>query len=95
MAGDRGTPQTEEGATWAPAFEDDYREIDWSRPAEEVHRQVRAWRWSFQPDTGPHTTLGGERVHVIRTSLTEPQEGAVARMEAADGPVWILESAPV
>lgn len=95
FAGDRGTPQTEDGATWAPAFEDDYREIDWSWPAAEIHRQVRAWRWSFQPDPGPHTTLDGERVHVIRTSLSEPDEKAVVRMEAADGPVWILESAPV
>ena len=42
-AGDPGDPQAEEDASYAGFFEPDYAEIDWTRTAEEVHRQVRAW----------------------------------------------------
>ena len=42
-AGDRGDPQTDEGATYAPRYEDEYAEIDWTQPAREVHNQIRSW----------------------------------------------------
>ena len=42
-AGDRGDQQPTEGGSYAGAFADEYAEIDWTRPAREVHNQVRCW----------------------------------------------------
>src|SRR5262245_8941283 len=54
LSGDRGDPQTHEGATYAGAFEDDYATLDRGRPRAELERQVRAWRWMFwSPVVGP------------------------------------------
>ena len=92
-AGDRGDPQA--GGEYQTMFEREYWSIDPSRPAAEVHRQVRAW--SFVPpvkqNLGPFLELDGEQVRVTRTSLAEV-EGATA-LRCADGPVWIVESQPV
>jgi methionyl-tRNA formyltransferase len=41
-AGERGTEQASEGESYAGFFEPEFAELDWARPAEEVHRQVRA-----------------------------------------------------
>jgi methionyl-tRNA formyltransferase len=84
-AGDPGVPQGE--GEYQHAFEDAYGAVDLSRPAAEVHRQVRAW--GFMPlrhRTGP--VLNGRRL--VRTSLTEV-EGA-ERLECADGPLWVVEA---
>jgi methionyl-tRNA formyltransferase len=97
-AGDPGDPQQATGdEPYAGWFGEDYAEIDWSRRAIEIDRQVRAWSLiggSRVP--GPLTTIDGKRVLVKRASLTAPAEsdGAV-RMKAADGPVWILEAEPM
>ena len=98
-AGDPGDPQDESGGEpYAEWFGDDYIEIDWSQPAADVHRQVRAWSLvgGESGALGPTTTLEGRRVIVKRTSLVDPgdADGAI-RMEAADGPIWILASEPV
>jgi methionyl-tRNA formyltransferase len=95
-SGDPGDPQAEEGASWAGYFEDDYAEVDWSRPAREVHNQVRAWALAFAlPDiTGPFAELEGRRVRLLRTSLTE-RDDAVARVDCGDGPLWIVAYEPV
>lgn len=105
-AGDPGDPQNPTGdEPYAGWFDVDYAEIDWSRPAIEVHRQIRAWSLiggSRVP--GPFTTIEGRRVLVKRSSLADPAAGAgpdadadagAVRMEAADGPVWIVDWAPV
>lgn len=112
-AGDPGDPQNATGdEPYAHWFDEDYVEIDWSRPAAEVHRQVRAWSLlggSRMP--GPLTTIEGRRAVVKRSSLAEPERGdpdadapadpatartaAPIRMEAADGPVWILAWEPL
>jgi methionyl-tRNA formyltransferase len=95
LAGDAADPQTEVGASWAPAFGEDYVEIDWSRPAVEIDRQVRAWQWMFSDAlAGPLTTIGGLRVRVAATRLDDPDEPSAIRVDAADGPVWIVEHAP-
>jgi len=69
-AGDRGDPQPATGATHASVHEDEFAEIDWTRPAREVHNQIRAW---FTPTVsgimGPLTTLDGERVRVLESRL--------------------------
>lgn len=94
-AGDPGDPQPAEGATWAGHFGDDYAEVDWSRPARAVHDQVRAWRLALAPSLvpGPFAEVDGARVQLLRTSLTDPGNGARA-VDCADGPLWILESEP-
>ena len=93
-AGDPGDVQDETAASYAGFFEPEYAEIDWSRPAEDVHRQVRAW-WVAAVREGPRGALAeldGERVRVIRTRLDGNEGGT--RVECGDGPIWVLETAP-
>jgi len=90
--GDPGTPQSEEGASYFSFFEPDYAWIDWKRPAVEIARQVRAWR--FHSAATPHgalTELDGAKVRVLRVSL-EPVEGR--EMRCGDGTLWIVETEP-
>ena len=94
-AGDPGDPQPAEGASWAGHFDEDYAAVDWSQPAREIHDQVRAWRLTFEmsPVPGPIAELDGERLKLLRTSLTDPGNGARA-VETGDGNLWIVESQP-
>lgn len=94
-AGDPGDRQDDAAASYAGFFEPEYAEVDWSRPALEVHRQVRAW-WSSTVREGPHgplAVLAGERVRVLRTRLDDAEGGT--RVECGDGPIWVVETAPV
>jgi len=94
-AGDPGDPQPTEGVTWAGVFEDDYATVDWSQPARKIHDQVRAWQLSFDQSavSGPIAELDGERVKLLRTSLTDPGDGAQP-VECGDGRIWVVESEP-
>jgi methionyl-tRNA formyltransferase len=94
-AGDPGDPQPAEGASWAGLFGEDYAAVDWSQPARAIHDQVRAWHLTFGmgPVEGPIAELDGERVKLLRTSLTDPGDGARA-VECGDGRIWIVESEP-
>jgi methionyl-tRNA formyltransferase len=71
-AGDLGDHQPPNGASHAPLFEDEFAEIDWTRPAWDVHNQVRSW---FMPTAsgimGPLTTLDGERVRVLESTVAD------------------------
>jgi methionyl-tRNA formyltransferase len=91
--GERGTTQDGEGE-YQSAFEDGYRFVDPASSAAEVHRQTRAW--SFMPpfiqDQGPLLERDGTKVRLLRTSLTEVP--GAERIECADAPLWILETAP-
>jgi methionyl-tRNA formyltransferase len=93
-AGDPGDPQAEEDASYAGFFEPEYAVIDWTRTAEEVHRQVRAWWLAAARDgvRGPLAQLDGARVIVQRTRLDAAEGGTP--VECADAPIWILETAP-
>ena len=106
-AGDPGDSQSEEGASQAPRMEDEWAEINWSRPAREVHNQVRSWVIpSASGLKGALTELDGERVRVVRTSLHPPAEGEgepgtiVGReddrllVQCGDRPIWVLETEP-
>jgi methionyl-tRNA formyltransferase len=95
-AGDPGDPQPAEGVSWAGYFGEDYVNVDWSQPARQVHDQVRAWAFSLglSPVVGPIAELDGQRVRLIRTSLTDPGSDA-RRVDCADGPLWIVDSEPV
>ena len=105
-AGDPGDPQSEEGATHARVYEDEFAEIDWTRPARAVHNQIRSW---FTPSVsglmGPLTTLDGERVRVLESQLVDADSGAapgeivgrdgdVMLVQCGDGPIRVLRTEP-
>lgn len=91
VAGDRGDPQTDDGATYAAPFGEDYAVLDPSRPRGELERQVRAWRWMFgaAPVEGPIAQVEGRRVRVVEATLDDPEDPATPRLDAADGPLWL------
>jgi methionyl-tRNA formyltransferase len=94
-AGERGTVQSDDGASYAGFFEPEFATLDLTRPAEEVHRQVRAWFLAAARDgsRGPVTELKGERVYVLYARL-DGTEGGIA-VECGDGrPLWIVETTP-
>lgn len=92
-AGDPGDPQREEDATWAGHFEEDYAEVDWSRPARAIHDQVRAWGFAFGVGSvaGPVADLDGQRVRLVRTSLARPDADTRAVTCGDGNPLWIVE----
>jgi methionyl-tRNA formyltransferase len=92
-AGDPGDPQAREGSYFS-FFGPDYVWIDWGRPAEEIFRQVQAWRFASETDgdRGALAELDGKTVRVLRTSL-EAQSGSRA-VETGDGKLWITETEP-
>jgi methionyl-tRNA formyltransferase len=92
--GDPGDPQDEQAGEYQSFFEPEYAEIDWSRSAAEIVRQMRAWRFGSAADgeQGAFTELDGERVRVLRAALEGPEGRPV---ESGDGTVWILETEPV
>jgi methionyl-tRNA formyltransferase len=55
-------PQPAEGVTYAEQLSKDDGWIDWSRPAVELDRQIRA----FHPWPGAFTMLRGERLKLVR-----------------------------
>ena len=91
--GDRGDVQPTGDYPQATPFPESFVELDLSQPAAVVHRHVASWRFAFKGDgeQGPLTTIDGERVRILRTSLTSPPEGEM-RVECADGPLWVLET---
>jgi methionyl-tRNA formyltransferase len=93
-AGDEGTPQGE-GGSYESFFGEDAVWLDLSRSAVEVHRLVWAWEHAIPRGTerGPLLELDGRTVRVLRASLAEV-EGA-ARVECADGPIWLVRTEPV
>lgn len=92
-AGDEGEPQEGDPGVYAAWFEDEFRHIDWTNPAREIHNQVRAWSFAsfFGKKVTPVGEVDGEPRKIIRTSL-EPAEGT--RVETRDGPIWVTESGP-
>jgi methionyl-tRNA formyltransferase len=94
-SGDPGDAQPEDGVSWAGPFEAGYATVDWSQAPLDVHNQVRAWRHMFSVGevVGPIAELDGERVKLLRTSLTDPGDGARC-VECGGGRLWIMESEP-
>lgn len=80
-----GEPVAQVGEpTYAAKIESAELEIDWSRPAVEVHRLVRVG--------GAWTTHQGRRLKVHRTALPPTGNGPV--VEASDGPIELVEVQP-
>jgi len=61
----RPDPQPKEGVTYARKIEKADTVLDWSRPAVELERAVRA----FRPAPGTSTSLAGEAIKIWRTRL--------------------------
>jgi methionyl-tRNA formyltransferase len=96
LSGERGDPQTEEGATYAGPFGEDYAELDAGRTRAELLRQVRAWHLMWDRSVvGPVAALDGRRVRVLEAALDEPAGDAVSRLEASDGPLWLTTVEPL
>jgi methionyl-tRNA formyltransferase len=76
----RATPQPTEGVTFAPRIERAHARLDWSRPAVELERVVRA----MQPAPVAWTTLGGRLLRVHRAALGPDARAAAGTMVRAD-----------
>src|SRR5262249_48693535 len=89
---DAGDPQPPAQASYAGFFEPEYVEIDWSRTAAEVRRQVLAWGVAAtRPGVrGALTTLNGERVRVLRVGYDDVEAGT--GVDCADAALWIVET---
>ena len=92
-AGAEGTPQS--GGDYEGFFGDEDAWLDLSRPRDELHRLVWAWRYSVPRGGlfGALVALEGETVRVLASSLTEV-EGA-RRVQCGDGPLWLVRTEPV
>ena len=61
------TPQPDEGVTYAAKIAKEETRIDWSKPAADVVRQVRA----FAPAPGAWFEMNGERVKIIEAEESD------------------------
>jgi len=59
------TPQPQEGVTYAHKIEKAEGLIDWTQPAQDVERRIRA----FDPFPGASSTLDGESIKIWRAAL--------------------------
>jgi methionyl-tRNA formyltransferase len=75
-------PQPETGATYARKIDKAEARIDWSRSAEDMERQVRA----FNPAPGAWFEVGGERVKLLDAECVD---GVGAPGEVIGGPLVI------
>jgi len=62
-----GRPQEHALATHAPILKKEDGEVDWSRPAAEIHNRARG----FQPWPGAYTRFRGRLLHLWRTRIAE------------------------
>ena len=76
----RPVPQAADGVTFAPRIERDHTRLDWTRPAHELERAVRA----FAPEPSAFTTLAGTTLKVFASEV-RPGAGA---------PGSVVESSP-
>lgn len=70
------TPQPEEGATYAAKLTRDEGRIDWSKPATELERQIRA----FHPWPGSFFLLGEEKIKVLKAAVVMDHSGAAGEL---------------
>lgn len=72
--GEVGEAQDEALATSAPFFEESWRTIDWTKPAREIHNQVRSLIELPGQAAGAVAEIEGRGVRVLRTRLTSDHE---------------------
>lgn len=64
-----GIPQDETLATYAGPLEAEFRQIDWSRSAREIHNQVRSWTGLRGVAAGAIGTIDGVQHTILKTRL--------------------------
>jgi len=80
----KAKPQAVEGATYAGKLRKDEARIDWSRPALEIDRQVRA----FNPKPIAETRLAGDQVRIWEAQpATAADEARIDTVRYAPGAV--------
>ena len=106
-AGDPGAPQDESQAFYASDFDEEYRLIDWGRPASEVHNQCRAWMALGRGgNPGAIGIVDGQALRILRTRVTagDPtasagsvlqRDGDTLVVQCGDGALLVPEHAPV
>ena len=60
-------PQNDDLTTYAPMIKKSEGEIDWSQPAVEIERLIRA----FTPWPGTYTTWGAEQLKILRAAVRQ------------------------
>jgi len=75
------TPQPAEGITFAPRIEREHTRLDWTRPAVELERTVRA----FAPEPSAYTTLDGATLKVLASEVRSGAGTPGAILEAGAG----------
>ena len=92
-AGAEGVPQ--DGGDYQGLFGDEDAQLDFSRPAAEVHRLIWAWRYTIAAGElhGALAELDGGTVRVLASSLTQVVDAV--RVDCADGPIWLVKTEPV
>ncbi|WP_323763613.1 methionyl-tRNA formyltransferase [Marinovum sp.] len=75
-------PQPEAGVTYASKIDKAEAAIDWTRPAEEIDRQIRG----LSPFPGAWTTAEGTRIKLLMSELAE---GQGARGTILDGAITV------
>jgi methionyl-tRNA formyltransferase len=100
--GEPGEPQDESRASYAALFDDDWRMIDWSRPARQIHNQVRSWSGVRDIPRGALGQIDGATLQIIKTRLLPPapasappgtvldRDDARLVVQCADGPLEVL-----
>jgi methionyl-tRNA formyltransferase len=78
-------PQPDDGVTLAPKLTVQGARIDWTRPAEEISRQVRA----NNPSPVAWTELDGERLRVLRAMPAAGDDLAPAELRAGKRSVLV------
>ncbi|WP_208439345.1 methionyl-tRNA formyltransferase [Bartonella grahamii] len=75
------TPQSEEGITYAAKIKKEETRIDWTKPAEFIHRHIRAL--SSSPGCWCNMNIGGreERVKILDSRLTTDPSLEIGRIE--------------
>ena len=73
------TPQPDDGVTYAPKITKDEARIDWTRSADEILRQIRA----FNPLPGAFTSIAGGSLKIWRARAADAGTGHSAPGEIA------------
>jgi methionyl-tRNA formyltransferase len=100
--GDPGDAQVGE-ASYAGFFDDEYGELDWSWPADEIHRRVRAWSFMFAWGSGARAELDGKTVQLRKTRVERGvsdgrpgdilrRDGEAVLVRCGEDAVWVLET---
>jgi methionyl-tRNA formyltransferase len=95
-----GTPQPDEGVTYAGKVNREQARIDWARPAIDVSRTIRA----FDPVPGAHSVLRGTEVKLFGGRVAQDMSGDPGVVLGIDemgmlvgcseGAVWIAYAHP-